>query len=102
MVKGGAKNGSASYREGMAFDKRLSYVGFRCVLPVAEAAAPITPRRPCRATAGAVLPGTPATPAAGGPESAPGSAVLTRLNHEPMPYQRGHRVVGHPRRARLP
>jgi formylglycine-generating enzyme required for sulfatase activity len=34
VVKGGAKNGNASYREGIAPDKRLTYVGFRCVLPV--------------------------------------------------------------------
>ena len=43
VVKGGAKNGSASFREGIALDERLPYIGFRCVLPVQEQASLINP-----------------------------------------------------------
>ena len=71
VIKGGAKNGSASYREGMAFEKRLSYVGFRCVLPVTETAAPVMiPGAPPAPTPGAP-PGTPATPPPGGQSQVP-------------------------------
>jgi len=70
VIKGGAKNGSASYREGMAFDKRLSYVGFRCVLPVTDTAAPVIPGVPPAPPPGAP-PGTPATPPPGGQTQVP-------------------------------
>jgi formylglycine-generating enzyme required for sulfatase activity len=33
-VRGGAKNWSVTHREGIQFDTRLPYLGFRCVLPV--------------------------------------------------------------------
>jgi sulfatase modifying factor 1 len=39
VVRGAAKNWSVTYREGVPYDRRLPYVGFRCVLTV-EAAAP--------------------------------------------------------------
>ena len=34
VVKGDRKSGSASVRQGIMLEKRLTYVGFRCVLPV--------------------------------------------------------------------
>lgn len=34
VVKGGSKTWTLSYREGIPYDKRLSYIGFRCVLSV--------------------------------------------------------------------
>jgi sulfatase modifying factor 1 len=34
VVRGGAKNWSVTYREGVPYDRRLTYVGFRCVLTV--------------------------------------------------------------------
>jgi formylglycine-generating enzyme required for sulfatase activity len=43
VVKGDRKNGSAAARQGINWEKRLNYVGFRCVLPVAEQSSPITP-----------------------------------------------------------
>jgi formylglycine-generating enzyme required for sulfatase activity len=64
VVKGGAKNGSASFREGMALDKRLSYIGFRCVLPVQEQAGLVNP------VPGAPGPSQPA-PAPGQPTNPP-------------------------------
>ena len=54
VVKGGSKNWCVTYREGVPFTKRLSYLGFRCVLPVetgmppAPAGAPAATRRPGR------------------------------------------------------
>jgi len=39
VVRGAAKNWSVTYREGVPFDRRLVYLGFRCVLAV-EAPAP--------------------------------------------------------------
>jgi formylglycine-generating enzyme required for sulfatase activity len=54
VVKGSSKNWLASYREGVPLDKRLPFLGFRCVLavegsgatapPVSPAAPPGTPR----------------------------------------------------------
>jgi formylglycine-generating enzyme required for sulfatase activity len=64
VVKGGAKNGSASFREGMVLDKRFSYVGFRCVLPAHEQASLINP------APGAPAPSQPA-PASGQPANPP-------------------------------
>jgi sulfatase modifying factor 1 len=71
VIKGGAKNGSASYREGMASEKRLSHVGFRCALPVSDNAASLTvgvPAAPPQAAPGAPpavapTPGQPQAPA---------------------------------------
>jgi formylglycine-generating enzyme len=37
VVRGGAKNFSVTYREGVPSDRRLPYLGFRCVLVIAEA-----------------------------------------------------------------
>jgi formylglycine-generating enzyme required for sulfatase activity len=34
VVKGGSKTWAVSYREGVPLDKRLSFIGFRCVLAV--------------------------------------------------------------------
>jgi formylglycine-generating enzyme required for sulfatase activity len=34
VVKGGSKTWTLSYREAVPYDKRLSYIGFRCVLSV--------------------------------------------------------------------
>lgn len=64
-IKGGAKNGSAAHREGMALDKRLSYVGFRCVLPVFDGPAmPLSPGAP-------LAPAQPQAPSPGGTEPVP-------------------------------
>jgi sulfatase modifying factor 1 len=63
VIKGGAKNGSASFREGMALDKRLSYLGFRCVVPAQEQASPINPAPGAPAPSQpAAAPGQPANP----------------------------------------
>ncbi len=54
VVKGGSKNWTLYYREGVPLDKRLSFIGFRCVL-VVEAKGATT-----RAGSPAAAPGTPA------------------------------------------
>ncbi len=48
VVKGERKTGSASARQGIPLEKRLSYVGFRCVLPVENQGVVVSPgaRRP--------------------------------------------------------
>jgi formylglycine-generating enzyme required for sulfatase activity len=50
VVKGGAKNWSVSYREGIPLDRRLPYLGFRCVLAVETAVeaqgVPVAPGSP--------------------------------------------------------
>jgi formylglycine-generating enzyme required for sulfatase activity len=46
VVKGDRKMGSAAARQGINLEKRLTYVGFRCVLPVSEQAAPAAPLSP--------------------------------------------------------
>jgi formylglycine-generating enzyme required for sulfatase activity len=60
VVKGGGKNGGASAREGIALEKRLGYVGFRCVLPVERQGGPILPPS-----------GAPAAPVPGQPPASP-------------------------------
>jgi formylglycine-generating enzyme len=43
VVRGGSKNWSVTYREGVPHDRRLGYLGFRCVLTVeAPVPAPVT------------------------------------------------------------
>jgi sulfatase modifying factor 1 len=43
VVRGAAKNWSVTYREGVPHDRRLAYLGFRCVLTVETAGpAPVT------------------------------------------------------------
>jgi sulfatase modifying factor 1 len=72
VVKGGAKNGSASFREGMALDKRLSYIGFRCVLPVQEQASLVNPAPGAPGPSQpASAPGQPTNPPAGQNQSVP-------------------------------
>jgi formylglycine-generating enzyme required for sulfatase activity len=51
VVKGDRKSGSASSRQGIMLDKRLTYVGFRCVLPVTEQGGIPTPGGPAPAPA---------------------------------------------------
>ena len=48
VVKGDRKSGSASARQGIMLEKRLNYVGFRCVLPVENQGGAVSPgsRRP--------------------------------------------------------
>jgi formylglycine-generating enzyme len=58
VVRGAAKNWSVTYREGVPADRRLPYLGFRCVLMVeaqAQAAVPATAQ-----PAAAPAPGAPA------------------------------------------
>jgi formylglycine-generating enzyme required for sulfatase activity len=73
VVKGGAKNGNVSYREPIAPDKRLTYVGFRCVLPVEAPGAGVSPLSPAPELPAAPLPGQPAgnRPRGGGDSPVP-------------------------------
>ena len=50
VVKGGSKTWNLSYREGVPYEKRLPYIGFRCVLSV---------ERPAAASPSGQPPGTP-------------------------------------------
>jgi formylglycine-generating enzyme required for sulfatase activity len=75
VIKGGAKNGSASFREGMALEKRLPYVGFRCVLPVEEQGGLVNP------AAGA--PGPSAAPPAG---QQPANSPPAKSQAVPVPF----------------
>ena len=63
VVKGDRKSGSAASRQGMMLEKRLNYVGFRCVLPVVDQ--PVV-------TSGPVAPGS--VPPAAPPGQPPGSS----------------------------
>ena len=54
VVRGASKNWSVTYREGVPYDRRLPYLGFRCVLTV-EAAGP----GPVPGNPAAALPGQP-------------------------------------------
>ncbi|MFO0891908.1 MAG: SUMF1/EgtB/PvdO family nonheme iron enzyme [Isosphaeraceae bacterium] len=67
VVKGDRKTGSAATRQGINLEKRLTYVGFRCVLPVTEHPVVVSPS-PTVPTAPAVQPQPPAQPAAPAPE----------------------------------
>jgi formylglycine-generating enzyme required for sulfatase activity len=72
VVKGGAKNGSASFRDGLVFDKRYTYVGFRCVLPVQEQATLVNPAPGAPGPAQqAPAPGQQANPPAGNSQAVP-------------------------------
>jgi formylglycine-generating enzyme len=53
VVRGGAKNWSVTYREGVPADRRLSYLGFRCVLVVEAQSTLPSPGNPT------LPPGTP-------------------------------------------
>jgi formylglycine-generating enzyme len=53
VVRGAAKNWSVTYREGVPADRRLSYLGFRCVLVVETQGSLPSPSNP------AALPGAP-------------------------------------------
>ena len=64
-VRGGAKNWSVTYREGVPADRRLPYLGFRCVL-VVESQAPAPP-----AANPAAPPGAPAAHPASTPRLLP-------------------------------
>jgi sulfatase modifying factor 1 len=57
VVKGGSKNWTVFYREGVAIDKRLAFLGFRCVLVVEG------PGATAPAASPAAGPGTPVGPA---------------------------------------
>ncbi|MGC8639380.1 MAG: SUMF1/EgtB/PvdO family nonheme iron enzyme [Isosphaeraceae bacterium] len=55
VVKGDRKRGSAASRQGIMLEKRLTYVGFRCVLPVPDGPAFM----PGPSAPGSVPPGAP-------------------------------------------
>ena len=77
VVKGGSKTWGLTHREGVPMEKRLPYLGFRCVLQVENTIAG--------------TPGTP-SPSPGIPKStapAPGRPVLERFTLGSHP-QRGH------------
>jgi formylglycine-generating enzyme required for sulfatase activity len=65
VVKGDRKTGSASTRQGVMLEKRLTFVGFRCVLPVEGQGSPFNP---AAAPVQAAQPGgqPPASPPPGG------------------------------------
>ncbi len=64
VVKGGSKSWTLSYREGIPYEKRLPYIGFRCVLSVeSHTAAQPTGASPAQP------PGTP-------PANAPGQSTV--------------------------
>jgi formylglycine-generating enzyme required for sulfatase activity len=63
VIKGDRKLGSASSRQGIMLEKRLNYVGFRCVLPVTEQASVVA---------------GPAAPASVPPVAAPGQPPANR------------------------
>jgi sulfatase modifying factor 1 len=60
VVKGGSKTFSVSYRQGVPLEKRLSHLGFRCVLEIGARSAPPA--------------GNPAAPSPGQPGSRPGQS----------------------------
>jgi formylglycine-generating enzyme required for sulfatase activity len=64
VVKGDSKSGSASVRQGIMLEKRLTYVGFRCVLTVEGKGGSVTPGSPAFGT-------SPATPPPGQPPANP-------------------------------
>ena len=80
VVKGDKKTGSASTRQGISLEKRLGYVSFRCVLPVAEQAGALT------AAPGA--PGQAPAPGALGPGQQPGSnpQPASKTQEPPPPF----------------
>ena len=72
VVKGDRKSGSASARQGIMLEKRLTYVGFRCVLPVENKGGAVSsgspapgpspaPRPPGQPPANPARPGSTAT-----------------------------------------
>lgn len=68
-VKGGSKTFHASWREGLKVDTKLPYVGFRGVLILPDASAPVPPGGP--ATASPAAGGTNPPPPPSGNTSAP-------------------------------
>ncbi len=75
VVKGGSKTYHVAYREGMPTDKRLPYLGFRCVLTVETTLPPgpqlAQPNGPAQAFPPANLPGSSRQPAASGKSDVP-------------------------------
>ncbi|MBV8310116.1 MAG: SUMF1/EgtB/PvdO family nonheme iron enzyme, partial [Planctomycetaceae bacterium] len=73
VVKGDRKSGSASARQGIMLEKRLTYVGFRCVLPVEDKGGAVNPGSPASGTSPAPPPPgqPPANPARPGSTPAP-------------------------------
>jgi len=65
VVRGAAKNWSVTYREGVPYDRRLPYLGFRCVLAV-EGQGP--------------------APATGDPAAQPGAPKGNRPSGNPVPF----------------
>jgi formylglycine-generating enzyme required for sulfatase activity len=65
VVRGGSKNWSVTYREGVPLDKRLHYLGFRCVLALEGAGAGAT---------------------AGGPAAQPGAPHGARSSPAQVPF----------------
>lgn len=62
VVKGCSKTFHLGARDGVPFDKRLSYLSFRCVLPVESAAAAVPGAPPGQPGQPAALPGKAAPP----------------------------------------
>ena len=71
VVKGDRKSGSASVRQGIMREKRLTYVGFRCVLPVEDKGDAVSPGSPAPGTSPSPPGQPPANPARPGNTQAP-------------------------------
>jgi len=71
VVKGDRKSGSAASRQGIMREKRLNYVGFRCVLPVEDKGGAVSPASPVPGTSPAAPGQRPANPARPGSSPAP-------------------------------
>jgi len=61
VVRGADKNGSLTYREGVPLDRRLPYLGFRCVLVVEGASAAAPTAAPSAPGASPTAPRNPST-----------------------------------------
>ena len=93
VVKGDRKSGSTSARQGITLEKRLTYVGFRCVLPVEDKGGAVSPGSP---TPGPCPGQPPANSARPGDTPAPSLSEIPE--HEADPDQRRHPVMRNTRR----
>jgi hypothetical protein len=78
VVKGDRKAGIAATRQGIMLEKRLNYVGFRCVLPVVETPSPInaSPAAPAAGPLPAPVPAPGQPPANVPPPQAPSAPTV--------------------------
>ncbi len=104
VVKGDRKSGSASVRQGIMLEKRLTYVGFRCVLPVETKGGAVSSGYPVPE----LLPHPRLPVRRQGTQHGPGTPLRTQTfpseipEHGADPHQGRHSVMRHARPARLP